>query len=49
MEVFLNLFAQRLTDPDAHRSTDYRHWFRAKGPYPVEVFNDKYEPYVVIK
>ncbi|PIK33065.1 hypothetical protein BSL78_30122 [Apostichopus japonicus] len=49
MDVFLNHFAQRLTDPDAHRSTDYRHWFRAKGPYPVEVFNDKYEPYVVIK
>lgn len=46
---FLDFSLQRLTDPDAHRSTDYRAWFRANEPYEVEVYHEKYEPFVIVK
>ncbi|XP_077996785.1 xylosyl- and glucuronyltransferase LARGE2-like [Glandiceps talaboti] len=35
--------------PESHRATDYNRWYGAKDSYPVTMYQDKYEPYIVLK
>lgn len=45
-----NIQPFRITEsPESHRLTDYWHWYRAEHPYEIHGYNDKYEPYVVLK
>lgn len=35
---------------DAHKLTNYWHWYHAKQPYDIVAkFHDKYEPYVIVR
>ncbi|XP_033624892.1 uncharacterized protein LOC117288231 [Asterias rubens] len=37
------------TAPEAHRPTDYRAWYSSTQPYRVIKYQDKYEPYLIMK
>ncbi|XP_038078788.1 LARGE xylosyl- and glucuronyltransferase 2-A-like [Patiria miniata] len=37
------------TAPEAHRPTDYRSWYSATRPYKVSTYQDKYEPYLILR
>ncbi|XP_022084720.1 LARGE xylosyl- and glucuronyltransferase 2-like [Acanthaster planci] len=37
------------TAPEAHRPTDYRSWYSATLPYKVTTYQDKYEPYLILR
>ncbi|XP_072019743.1 xylosyl- and glucuronyltransferase LARGE1-like isoform X2 [Amphiura filiformis] len=35
--------------PESHRPTDYRAWYTSKEPYKVINYEDKFEPYIIIR
>ncbi|CAN7983365.1 unnamed protein product [Ixodes pacificus] len=47
-DPFVQRFRHDVT-PDSHQSTDYWKWYRTDRPYPVRMFVDMFEPYVVVK
>ncbi|KAI8494752.1 hypothetical protein Bbelb_273570 [Branchiostoma belcheri] len=42
-------FLEEQESPESHRPTDYQRWYAEEQVYPVSTYQDKFEPYLVLR